>query len=158
MINNRNFRIYYILLFSLLLSGCDRTWDIVLYEQKIENSSKILYNYDAWGGRDSNINGFVIKDSTEIFKVNVQELLAIHYLINTPDKSNIRAVTFTSFEDSISGEQVRYTPLKVSKNTENDISVFINKYQYKGFSERNQGYEEYNFEKFNETRDSIYFL
>ena len=54
--------------------GCNSSlgkWNVdELFAQQIEGSSKLLYKYNAWGGRDSNANGFVILDSPKEFKID----------------------------------------------------------------------------------------
>lgn len=77
----------------LVLSSCGLglgEWNISeLYAQKIEGTSKILYKYDAWGGRDSHASGYVILDSTEIFKVDIRKDL--------PKNTSRRPLVFYQF-------------------------------------------------------------
>ena len=54
----------------ILISGClgyPTEWDIELWEQKIENSNLSVYKFDAWGGRDSNVSGLKIIESSKGF-------------------------------------------------------------------------------------------
>lgn len=80
-----------------LLYGCGfgrNEWIIdSLFVQKIEGSSKVIYNFSAWGGRDSNPHGFIILDSTETFKVDVKNILPIHNLSAIPNKGIIEGAS-----------------------------------------------------------------
>ncbi len=73
------------------LSSCNwGEWHVgELYSQRIEGTSKILYKYDAWGGRDSHASGFIILDSTETFEVNPNNDLQFVYLTEIPNKNYI---------------------------------------------------------------------
>ncbi len=67
------FIFFIIISFSLVSCGFEKLgdWDISeLYAQKIEGTNKVLYKYDAWGGRDSHVSGFLILDSTKTFKID----------------------------------------------------------------------------------------
>lgn len=73
-------------------------WNITeLYAQKIEGTSKIIYKYDAWGGRDSNANGFVIIDSTKKFKIDLNKELPFYHLSNIPTKKKIEGIIHECF-------------------------------------------------------------
>ena len=148
---------FFIVFICLISLGCKSEWDVLLYQQKIEGSPNILYKYDAWGGRDSEISGFVIKDSIEKFDVNVNELLPIGYLVTIPDRKSILFVKDTSPEDVMDGENPRFIPIETINIENKGIFITTYTYQYKAFAKRGQGYNEYHFENFKETRDSLYF-
>ena len=58
---------------------------ILLYtHKKSKELQKILYKYDAWGGRDSHAYGYAVLDSTEIFSVNVDNTRFMTTLTNRP--------------------------------------------------------------------------
>ncbi|WP_066223378.1 hypothetical protein [Formosa haliotis] len=85
-------KIFYLCLI-IQLYGCGfGDWDVTLYEQKIEDSSNVIYEFDAWGGLDSHSAGYVIMDSTKQFKVNSARKLPIYYLTSLPNKRKIKAI------------------------------------------------------------------
>ncbi|MGX9987623.1 hypothetical protein [Soonwooa purpurea] len=136
-------------------------WNISeLYVQKIEGTSKVIYKYNAWGGRDSNANGFVIMDSTEKFKIDMNKELPFYYLSQIPNKKNVEGVTHECY--GTCGEPYYkslpiFKPMEVKSDFENGIKITTRIYQYKGYSEHDRGLERYVFEKYKETRDSLYF-
>ena len=85
------------IIFSILifiLYGCESPkWNISeLYAQKIEGTSKILYKYDAWGGRDSHVSGFIILDSTKPFEIDLKNNLSLLNLSEIPNKEKIEGI------------------------------------------------------------------
>ncbi|POY37962.1 hypothetical protein C3K47_05410 [Solitalea longa] len=136
-------------------------WDVgEQYIQKIEGTSKLLYKYDAWGGRDSHCAGYVILDSSETFKVDPKENLPFYYLMGIPNKTVIEGVSHIC--DNSCGEVYKkaisnFIPLKKEASERQGIHVINIVYQYKGFAERGGGIERYHFENFKETRDSLFF-
>lgn len=136
-------------------------WDISeLYVQKIEGTSKVLYKYDAWGGRDSNANGFIILDSTETFKINLKNTLSFNKLAEIPNKTKIQGITsecYNSCEDNYYKSSPIFKPMRIAKYQSNNINIERIIYQYRGYSEKDGGLERYAFEKFTETKDSLFF-
>ncbi len=156
----RYFIIMYVLTF--LLQSCGFSdWEVTeLYAQKIEGTPKVLYKYDAWGGLDANASGYVILDSSETFKVKIRNDLPFMYLQEIPDKTIIKGVSHIC--DSSCGENYNkvtpiFVPVKKEKTESQNIKIVNNIYQYKGFSERTKLLETLQFEKFRETRDSLFF-
>ena len=156
-------KLFSILLMIFLLYGCGfgrNEWTIdSLFVQKIEGSSKVIYNFSAWGGRDSNPHGFIILDSTETFKVDVKNILPIYQLPEIPNKMSIEGVTHDCY--GTCGEpyyksSTIYKPMKIDVTNEKDINLTTRIYQYKGYSESSSG-GRFQFEKFKETKDSLYF-
>lgn len=145
---------YALLFFPFLYSCGYGEWEITLYAQKIEGTSKILYKYDAWGGRDSHKAGYAILDSTEKFEVNQINKLPISYLEAIPNGNYLLGV---DFEKPKKIKRQLFTPIKNSNTSEQDIEIKTKMYQYSGFMSRNGGYYEYEFESFKETRDSLFF-
>ncbi|HTO16319.1 MAG TPA: hypothetical protein VLZ83_11140 [Edaphocola sp.] len=153
-----------IILLNLLLYGCGfgtTEWSIEkLYVQKIEGTSKVIYNFSAWGGFDSNPHGFIVLDSTKSFKVDVENILPIYNLSNIPKKDKIEGVSHDCF--GTCGENYYkstplYKPMKTEESESNGLKITNRIYQYRGYSEREGGLERYTFEKFTETKDSLYF-
>jgi len=137
--------------------SCDRSWKISdLFVQKIENSSKVIYKYDAWGGRDSYIFGYTILDSTQVFDINNVESLPFQYFETIPTKQNISGVDCEELDDQIAPNKT-FIPLKIKDSEEKGIKIKTKIFQNEGFVIRNQGYKRYQFETFKESRDSIFF-
>ena len=133
-------------------------WDITLYEQKIEGTSKAIYDYDAWGGRDSHISGYAILDTSEVFTIPKITKLSFYQLADIPNKNMIKTIA----RESMPYEQqkslaMNFFPIKTKELTSKGIKVRTTYYQIKGFKERSRGYYQYEFENFMETRDSLYF-
>jgi len=149
-------------LFVLTSCGFGKTeWRIdKLYKQKIEGSSKVIYNFSAWGGLDSNPHGFIVLDSTKQFEIDVKNILPIYQLSEIPSKTNLEGITHDCY--GTCGEPYYdstpiFKPMKVDVTSENGIKLTTRIYQYKGYSEHDRGLERYVFEKYTETRDSLYF-
>ncbi|MFD1602644.1 hypothetical protein ACFSJW_20345 [Flavobacterium artemisiae] len=141
----------------ILFTNCDNSWDLSeLYVLKIENSSKVIYKYDAWGGRDSHKFGYIILDSIYVFDINNTESLPFQYFETVPTKQNISGVVCEEFDDQIATNKI-FTPLKIKDSEEKEIKVTTKIFQNEGFLLRNQGYKRYQFETFKESRDSIFF-
>ncbi|MFH6968595.1 hypothetical protein [Flavobacterium sp. FlaQc-28] len=137
--------------------SCDFSWKISeLFVQKIENSSKVIYKYDAWGGRDSYKFGYAILDSTDVFDINNIESIPFQYFESIPTKQNISGVIPEEPDDQITPNKI-FIPLKIKDSEEKGIKIRAKIFQNEGFSLRNQGYKQYQFETFKESRDSIFF-
>jgi len=145
-----------ICLVALFLTSCDDgEWDMYLYIQRIPNISKVIYDYDAWGGRDSHQFGIVLMDSTEDFEVNKVRNLPISYFTEVPNNSRIHAVSLQkAYDDSISLHPVKNQEIRVS-----DINLEIENYkEYSGYSDAGCFLNEYEFREFKETKDSLYLF
>lgn len=138
-------------------------WDISeLYAQKIEGTSKILYKYDAWGGRDSHVYGFMILDSTKTFKIDLEKTLPFSKLAEIPSKNNIIGIKHEC-ENDCAEEYYKTEPIFHPKRVENlkseEITIKNIIFQYRGLGEKDKGLRgDFVFEKFIETKDSIYFF
>jgi len=131
-----------------------------LYFQKIEGTSKVLYKYDAWGGRDSNANGFIILDSTDNFKVDLSKELPFYILSEIPNSSRIEGIThdcYGSCGESYYRTNPIFRPMKTENRVNDGINVITQIYQYRGYSEKEHALERYVFERFSETSDSLFF-
>jgi hypothetical protein len=146
-----------------LFYGCGTIGDWRIEElsvQKIEGSSKVLYYFSAWGGLDSNPHGFVVLDSTEEFSVDVNKILPIDYLSDIPSSINIEGVShecYNSCGENYHKSTPIFIPMKLDKSENDDITIINRIYQYRGFAERETGLQRYEFEKFKETNDSLFF-
>lgn len=131
-----------------------------LYVQKIEGSSQVLYKYDAWGGIDFHSSGFMLLDSSETFKIDTENTLPLYYLSNIPTYTKIQGVThecYNSCGDSYSIARPLFVPMRTEKAEYQGFSIETFIYQYRGFSKKYNGLERYEFEKFVETNDSLFF-
>lgn len=154
----KNLLILFLLNFAL--NSCGKVeWDTNLYVQKIEGTSKILYKYDASGGRDTMVNGYIILDSTETFEVDISKNLPFSYLENIPSKKHIHGIDVEEPDyENINNKTINiFIPLKTLIKKENGIVVQTKVYQYEGYSNRSIGLGTFEFENFKETRDSIIF-
>jgi len=146
---------------NFLFFGCGSgEWDTTLYVQKIEGTSKVLYKYNAWGGRDTHLFGYVLLDSTETFKVHKRKRLPFSYLKEVPNKNYIYGVDFekTNLDTPTTKETDRiFTPIENLNIKQDNIDIKVDTYQYSGFLSRSSGYDKYTFESFKETRDSLFF-
>lgn len=50
-----------------------------------------------------------------------------------------------------------YPPIKTEETESNGLRIINQIYQYRGYSERTRGLERYVFEKYTETKDSLFF-
>lgn len=133
-------------------------WDITLYEQKIEGTSKALYDYDAWGGRDSHISGYAILDTSEVFTIGKIKKLSFNHLADIPTKNSIKTIAteFMPYEERKTAV-VYYEPLRTEEFTTEGFKIEKTYYQGKGLKERTLGSYNYVFQRFKETRDSLFF-
>jgi hypothetical protein len=143
--------IYLVVMFLSSCGGDD--WNTDLYVQRIPNSSKVIYDYDAWGGRDSHKFGIVIMDSTEAFEVNRVRNLPISYFTEVPNSSRIHAISLQKADD----DSTSLNPTEKQEVRVSDIHLEIDTYkEYSGYSDAGCGLNEYQFQTFKETKDSLY--
>jgi len=148
-----------IILLLLIIFGCtEPEWSTTLYSQQIENSSKILYKFDAWGGRDTHVFGYTILDSTQKFSVNRVRKLPISYLLEIPRYDSILAVEIEKLKRIEERPKRIYKPTKQYSIQRNGIDIMILRYQYYGSANRKMFYGKYSFGNFKESRDSLYFF
>jgi len=157
-------KLFLTLLILFIFLGCSffkTEWRIdQLYIQKIEGSSKVIYKFSAWGGLDSNPHGFIVLDSTDIFQVDVEKILPIYQLSDIPNKSYIEGITHDCYGtcgDPYYESTPIFKPMSLEKIKVEDIELTNRIYQYKGYSEHDRGLGTYVFEKFKETKDSLFF-
>ena len=149
------FTFYTFLLFTIV--SCKPSWDLSeLYVQKIENTSKVIYKYDAWGGRDSHIFGIVILDSTENFDINNVEPLPFNVLETIPTKELVIGINIDDSDYNNTPNEI-HKPIKITIDNQDKFKIKTKIFQYKGYANRSGGLGTYEFEKFTETHDSIFF-
>ena len=153
-----NYYVFFIIF--IFFNSCGKQkWDTTIYTQKIEGTTKILYKYDASGGRDTMVSGYIILDSTETFEVDISKNLPFSYLEDIPNMKNIKGVNFEKPDYENIDKKVKeiFTPLNKISETEEEIEIKTKIYQFQGFSKRSGGLGTFEFENFKETRDSIIF-
>ena len=127
-----------------------------LYYQKIPNSSKILYKFSAWSKlNDSNVNGMIIFDSTEVIQISkINEELPFKYLTDLPNNQVIKGIKFLKPKKKFDIEEKEINQFSIKKEGI-EIQVSEKEY-YSGYSTVNCFLHEYQFEKVNEIGDSIF--
>ena len=158
------FFFFIIIPFFLISCGFEKLgdWDISeLYAQKIEGSNKVLYKYDAWGGRDSHISGFLILDSAKAFEIDLKNTLPFYNLSTIPNNLKLEGIKHECY-NSCAEEYYKtnpiFSPMKVENSKSEGLSIETKIYQYRGLSEKNRGLRgDFVFENFVETKDSISF-
>jgi hypothetical protein len=142
-----------IILISLLLStSCfyDTTWDIQLWEQKIENSNLSIFKFDASGGRDSMISGMkILKSKNGFNQKDVTSSEKLSYLLQIPNNNEIKGVYRL---DNPSIQNVKGVNLKKIKT---DIKGYHDYHGKRKQAQHINGH--YKFKTYKETRDSIIF-
>ena len=154
----KNTKSIFCLFLAFIIVSCDRTWNISeLYLQRIEDSPKVIYKYSAWGGRDAQIHGYVILDSTQVFDINNLEPLQFNFLQATPKNKYILTVDDDNSEfDKMSKEN--FEPIKTQTSVVSGIKIITTIFKTQDYQTKNQGLERYQFETFRETSDSIFFF
>ncbi len=151
------FKSFIFITILILIVSCDLKYKTSeLFVQKIENSSKVIYKYDAWGGHDSYKFGYVILDSTDVFDIENIDPLPFQYFDAIPTIREISGVICEKLDDEIEAKKI-FVPLEIKVSDEQGIKIKTKIFQNEGFLSRNQGYKKYQFETFKESRDSIFF-
>ena len=142
----------------IMLYGCNPSWDVTLYSQKIRGSNKILYQYYAWGGRDSHQSGFAILDSAEEFNISKITSLPGSYFVEAPRKDNIKLIRVNNRENPTTAKDTILNPskhyFKHIKGMKLEVTEYNDTY---GSSPMNTGLMRYEFESIKETNDSLTF-
>ncbi len=142
----------------IMFYGCNPSWDVTLYSQKIRGSKKIIYHYDAWGGRDSHQSGFAILDSTEEFDMSKIISLPGSHFAEVPNKDYIKLIQVNNSENPTTPNDTILTPsrhyFKNIKGIKFEVIEYNSTY---GSSPMNTGMMEYEFETIKETNDSLTF-
>ncbi len=133
-------------------------WDITLYEQKIEGTSKAIYKCDAWGGRDSHKTGYTILDTTETFDVIGVKSFHLDYLLEIPTKDFIEIANVDDLPYAEMKKMVEvYTPVRLKEREISGIKMKTKFFQEKGYRSVNYRMLQYEFSNFQESKDSIVF-
>jgi hypothetical protein len=145
------------LLISLYNCGIGE-WDITLYEQKIEGTSKAIYKYDAWRGRDSHKAGYTILDTNEVFKIHGIKSISLNYLLEIPTKNLIKVAVVDDVPyKEMEKTKETYISTKSAESETQGINIKTRYYQEKGYRKASSGHLNYKFSNFRETKDSICF-
>ncbi|RZL44839.1 MAG: hypothetical protein EOP00_18885 [Pedobacter sp.] len=142
----------------LMVYGCNPSWDVNLYSQKIRGTNKIIYQYDAWGGRDSHKSGITILDSAEEFNMSKITSLPGSYFAEIPTKDYIKLIRVNNGENPTTEQDTVLKPskhyFKNIKGIKYEVTEFNDTY---GSSTMNTGLMKYEFEMVKETNDSLTF-
>lgn len=147
------------ILFFISLSACNSglgKWDVGYYEQKIEGTSKAIYKYNAWGGRDTHVYGYAVLDTTEVFSISNISQLPIYRLNGIPNSKVINAIKRNWPEE----ENIKLTlePIDDLEIIDSEIIIAVKKYQSAAlYQQERGGGHTFEFSSFLETRDSISF-
>lgn len=154
----RRKKLFLFLASILMFYGCNPSWEVTLYSQKIKESNKIIYQYDAWGGRDSHQSGFAILDSEEEFNMSRISPLPGSYFSETPTKDSIKLITVRHGEYYTAPKDTNLNPSKHYTKNIKGIKFEVTEYKETyGSSPMNTGLMEYEFETIIETNDSLIF-
>ena len=149
---------FYLLSVALILSGCfgfPTKWDTELWEQKIEGSNLSIYKFDAWGGRDSHVAGLKIKDSSKGFTQNdVLKGDGFSTFKTIPSKELIEVIKTVRPEN---GEDNSNIPVSKESFVIEGINLNQETYVYNGTVTGNCILQAFDFQTFEETRDSLIF-
>ena len=145
-----------IILIAILVSGCfgyPTEWDIELWEQKIENSNLSVYKFDAWGGRDSNVSGLKIIESSKGFtQEDVLKKDEFSFFKSIPNKNSLEVIRTIRKTDESSNE-----PIEKKSYWIKGIAVNQETYEYNGTVTGICALKSYQFKSFEETRNSLIF-
>lgn len=141
----------------IIFYGCNPSWDVTLYVQKIKGSNKIIYQYDAWGGRDSHESGFAILDSTEEFDMSTITSLPGSYFAEVPTKDYIKLINVRNSQNSTTPKDTVLKPAREYSKKIKGIKFDIIEYSETYGSPMNTGLMEYDFDIVNEKNDSLTF-
>lgn len=154
----RRKKLFLFLVSVIMFYGCNPSWDVTLYSQKIRGSNKIIYQYHAWGGRDSHQSGFAILDSAEEFNMSKITSLPGSYFAEAPRKDYIKVIQVNSSKNPTTEKDTILNPskhyFKNIKGIKFDITEYNDTY---GSSPMNTGLMQYEFETIKETNDHLIF-
>ncbi len=135
----------------LILTACDGNWNTEIYTQKIPNSSKVIYDFSAWGGRDTHISGISIVDSTIEFDFLNTEMFPISIIEYMPNKDTLNIISLIKNKEE-------YSVTTYIENVDS-LKVRIREYHEYPYHHKKSGViGKYKFRKFVETQDSIKFI
>jgi len=142
----------------LILSGCfgiPTEWDIEIWEQKIEGSNLSIYKFDAWGGRDTHVAGFKLKDSSKGFTQNdVLNGDGFSALKRIPNKQIVEVIKTIRPEKQ---QAISNTPVAKESFSKEGVIISQETYLYGGAVIGICVLQSYKFKNFDETRDSLIF-
>lgn len=144
-----------IIIFGIILTtlGCGGSFEEI-YLQKIPNSSKVIYDYSIWSGRDSHFSGYAVLDSAESPDQLPYWKIPIEHLTFPPNKESIKGINSYSNDKLIftGGKEIEFDKIK-------GINFEIIEYpEYPAYSHSGCGLSEYEFKSFEEKGDSLIFL
>jgi uncharacterized lipoprotein YehR (DUF1307 family) len=154
----RKYNILFLITTSTILYGCNSSWNTTLYAQRIEGTNKTIYEYDAWGGRDTHLFGYAILDASKEFKVNNRIDLPGSYFNGKPRANNLKLIEIISSQTPTSEKDTILSPLRHYFKLIDGINAEVTEYNDTyGSNTMNTGLMRYEFDTLKETNDSLTF-
>jgi len=151
----RYIRFKFLVFTVFIIFGCENYKIEELYQQRIPDSSLVIYDFFAGGiYTDSSIYGYAILDSTKKFLPSNVDRLPLVYFKNIPNKSLLEVVNLVKpngNENSSLSPIRRYT---INKNIKINVEEYIS---FIGSSSIDCSLRRLEFNSFSETNDSIIF-
>jgi hypothetical protein len=156
-------RLLTFLILPFILSSCSRARTDEeepgsLYRQRIENSRYVLYDFSYPGKfvTSSDFSGLTILDSNATFSRSRIEELPCFYFSTKPKIGNLKMLDISNRESS-EGDTL-LIPTRQYSRIFNGIEVEVTEYNNTyGSATMSTGLMEYEFDNFQETRDSLIF-
>jgi hypothetical protein len=134
-----------LVLFSLLIS-CGETYEMgPLFEQKIKNSSKVIYHYTAGSKiNDSYKIGYILIDSTQEIVISKIKDLPLSFITEKPNKNLIKGIKVISpskednmiKEEQINVDGIKIEIIRLHSLKDNSQPICFNQfYKFKSFEE-----------------------
>ena len=136
--------------------GCG-SWDTTLYSQKIEGSNKLIYEYSAWGGRDSHISGYAILDDSKTFDISDLNELPGSYFDGKPKFDHIKLIDVDMLGNPTTSNDTLLTPKKHYFKKIDDLNIEVTEYKDTYGRTTETGLMRYEFQTLVETKDSLTF-
>jgi hypothetical protein len=135
----------------LLMASCSGGYDTILvYELDIENSKKVIIDYQAWSTmNDGTKYGSTILNDGETLNICSADQEGFGYLIGVPKGDTIHSVKIKKG----GGSNPRYISTNVSSY--NGITFSTENYSYGNINSTKLSYS---FSAFRETKDSLFIL
>lgn len=123
-----------------------------LFVQKIKNSDLLIVDYDVWYGRDGNVSGRTILKSTKGFNFREIKKLPLSFL-NDISSDSINSIKLVSSGKNTINNDIRL--LKTETTQIGDIKLNTRYYEKCSVTKYCM-LNEYSFDSFLETEDSLY--
>lgn len=142
----------------IILGGCGEAYEIdELYVQRVYGSQNVIYKYYASSKyNDSEKFGYAVQDSTDTILYSKLEKLPIRYIERIKDENLIEGYNLVKPFDKL---KINKNPLRVSQIKTDEIVIQVkDKEFYPGYSDLGCLLQEYSFQNFTETKDSLILI